>query len=98
MNIRRISLSKDSCYCGIQDFYDMVAKHLGYDPENITYDCTKIDVSKPVRDQIFAYYKTHGQSQEAISQAWLCYGPKASIDYHECIAEVKSGFIREVTK
>lgn len=98
MSIRKIGLSKDACHCGIQDFYDVIAKHLGYDPQTVQYDCTKIDVSKPVQDQIFAFYEESGQSQEAISQAWVCYGPKTSIKHHECIAEIQPGFIREATK
>lgn len=98
MSIRKIGLSKDACYCGIQDFYDLIAKQLGYDPEKVTYDCTKIDVSEPVQEKIFAFYKDSGQSQEAISQAWVCYGPKTSVKHHACIAEVKPGFVREVTK
>lgn len=98
MEIRKIGLSRDACYCSIQGFYDVIAKHLHYDPQAVKYDCTKIDVSEPVQDQIFAFYKDSGQSQETISQAWVCYGPKTSIEHHECIAEVKPGFIREVAK
>lgn len=98
MDIRKIGLSKDACYCGIQEFYDLIAKHLGYDPQKVVYDRTKINVSKPVQDQIFEFYKDENQFQEAISQAWVCYGPKTSLKYDECIAEVMPGFIREVAK
>ncbi len=98
MRIRRITLSKDACYCGIQDFYNLIAKQLGYDPKTVTYDCTKIDVSKPVQDQILAFYMDSGHSQEAFAQAWVCYGPKTTLQYSECVAEVQPDFVCEVHK
>ena len=98
MDIRKINLSQAACYCGIQAFYDLIAKQLGYDPEKVVYDCTKIDVSKSVQDQIFAFYKNDGASLEAISQAWVCYGPKTSLTYDDCVAEVKPEFIQEAPK
>lgn len=95
MDVKKIDLSKDACYCGIQTFYDLIAKRLGHDPKTVRYNCTKINVSKLVQDQIFAFYEDEGWSQEAISQAWVCYGPKTSLKDDECIAEVIPGFIQE---
>lgn len=81
---------------GIVQFYDEVAKKLGYsDTENLNYDCTKISCSAKIQDIIMDYYKTHGMQNYQTGMTWVCYGPKANLDWHDFEVEVEEGFINE---
>lgn len=92
-----IEFSQAECYCEIIEFYDLIAERLGYDPQKMQYNCTKICVSKPVQDQIFRFYQQEKDtSQESIGRIWLQYGPKANLSQSTYIAEVQEGFFVEV--
>lgn len=94
---KTVVLTEKECYCGIIELYDLVAQKLGYDPAKVSYDCRRINVTKPVQDQIFTFYQEEQKaSNESIGSAWLCYGPKAILsglsgDRYE--VEIFDGFI-----
>ena len=92
-------LSKQECYGGINDLYDTIATKLGFQPDKVQYDCTKIRVTKAVQDQVFCFYKEqrHVDDNVAMSVAWAKYGPKASLAGDGCDVEIDDGFIVEVT-
>lgn len=93
----KIELKQEECYCGIPEFYDMIAQKLGYDPQKVQYDCTKICVSKPVQDQIFSYYETENNaSEEALGSTWVRFGPKTNLPHSTYIVDIQRGFITEV--
>ncbi len=89
-----ITLTKEECYCGIIELYDLIARKLGYDSDKVGYDCRKIDVTRPIQDQVFAFYRNEQKaSDESIGTAWVCYGPKACLLGDDYVAEVSEGFI-----
>ena len=93
-NKRTVVLTKEECYCGIVEFYDLVARKLGYDSDKVGYDCRRIDVTKPVQDQIFAFYREEQKALgESIAAAWVGYGPKASLPGEGYEAQIFDGFI-----
>lgn len=92
----KIELKQEECYCGIPEFYNLIARKIGYKPEKMQFDCTKICVSKAVQNQIFSFYKIENKaSEEAIAQTWVQYGPKANLPHNTCIVNVQAGFIIE---
>lgn len=91
------NLTLDECHCGLLNFYRNVAKKLGYeDTDRITFDCTKICVTKHVQDEMRAFYKyIENHSDESISMLLCCSGPKANYVSVKSVyaAEVEDGFI-----
>lgn len=93
----RIYLTKKECYCGIVDFYQIIAAKMGYNSDEITFDCRKISVTNAVMDQIFAYYTEECQMSEGdIAQGRVDFGPKADILEDGYMAVIHKGFIMEV--
>ena len=93
----KITLTKDECCCGIAELYDTIATKLGYNPATVHYDCRKVCVSKPVMEQIFAYYKAEKHvTRSAFNQLWLNLGPKANLSGEDYTADAQKGFILEV--
>lgn len=91
-----VSLTKEECYCGIAELYDTIATKLGYNPATLYYDCRKICVSKPVMEQIFAYYKAEKRvTRAAFNQLWLNLGPKANLTGDDYTADAQNGFALE---
>lgn len=92
----KIELEQEECYCGIPEFYNLIARKLGYKPQKVQFDCTKICVSKAVQNQIFNFYKIENEASEtAIGQTWVKYGPKANLPHAACVVSVEKGFIIE---
>jgi len=91
----KVTLSKEACYCGIPDFYRNVAAAMGVtDFEGVSFNCTRICVSKPIQDAIFAYYKEEHQYDDvSIAMLWVNYGPKASLPDSGYVAETEEDFI-----
>ena len=93
----KVAFTEEECYCGITEFYKIIAEKLGYDTEKVQYDCTKICVSVPIQNDIFKFYTAETEmSEEGISVAWVLYGPKANLSEDTYVAEVQKGFIIEV--
>lgn len=91
----KIVLSQDECHCGLTELYDTIAEKLGYSQDGV-YDCRKISVSKPVMEQVFAYFKEEEQMSRAeFNQLWLNFGPKANLPGEDYTADVDEGFILE---
>ena len=80
---------------GIADFYDRCATALGYNPDNVRYDCRKVEVSPDRFDTIKAHYVNKGVSIEGIAQAWIMYGPKTNEDLIGKTVKIQEGFIDE---
>lgn len=79
------------CPDGIVDLYYIIAEQLGYDKEKCSYDCTKIDVSESIMDDIRNTY-----TDEALfSMRWVTYGPKANKNLKGREVDVQDGFIVE---
>ena len=93
----KVNLTKEECYCGIAELYDIIAKKLGRNPAIVYYDRRKLCVSKPVMEQVFAYYKTeHHVTRPTFNQLWLNLGPKANLPGENYTANAQKGFILEV--
>lgn len=93
----KVSLTKEECYCGIAELYDIIATKLGYNPALVCYDCRKVCVSNPVMEQVFVYFKTEKHiSRTAFNQLWLNLGPKANLPGEDYTADTQKGFILEV--
>lgn len=94
----KVDLTKEECYTGIDQFYKLIAEKLGYSSNKVHFDCRKISVTKPVMDQIFAFYtEERKMSEGAIAQGWVSFGPKAEIPKDRYLAVVHHGFILEDT-
>lgn len=92
----KVDLTQDECYCGITELYDTIAAKLGYNPATVHYDCRKICVSKPVMEQVFAYFKAEKRiSRATFNQLWLNLGPKANLAGDGYKADAQKGFIQE---
>ncbi len=89
-----IILTKDECYCELDELYDNIAEKFGYQSRDLHYDCTKISVTKPVLDQVFSYYKERrGADEGSIAMMWVCLGPKADLPGDGWEARIEEGFI-----
>lgn len=83
------------------DFYDAVAKELGYtDVSNLRYDCRKINVAPNIQNNFFEYYKgiapddiTEEEVRTHIALSLLVYGPKVDETLTNNEVEVFDGFI-----
>lgn len=92
----KVTLKKEECYCGIAELYDTIAIKLGYNPATVYYDCRKICVSKPVMEQVFAYYKADKRvTRPAFNQLWLNLGPKANLAGDGYKVDIQKGFVLE---
>ena len=92
----KVSLTKDECYCDISELYDIIATKFGHSTTGIRYDCHKVCVSKPVMEQVFAFYETeHKVTRAAFNQLWLNIGPKANLSGDDYKADTQKGFIQE---
>ena len=90
--------------CTIVELYDAVAREMGYaDTSEINYDCTKINVSEEIQDDIIAYYhKAARETDPTLSEsdirigtamALLQAGPKLDVTLKANEVEVFEGFI-----
>lgn len=77
----------------ITDLYNCVAVVMGYEPSECKYDCTKINVSNHIADNIENYYYNKGKSKEEFGMSWLLFGPKVDESLFDCEVEVKDEFI-----
>ena len=92
----KVTLTKEESYCGIAELYDTIAIKLGYNPAAVYYDCRKICVSKPVMEQVFAYYKADKRvTRPAFNQLWLNLGPKANLVGDGYKVDIQKGFVLE---
>ena len=93
---KRIVLTADECYCGVQELYDVIADKVKYRSGKRRYNCIKICVSKPVMNQIFTYYKeTYNMRESEIGMLWVFCGPKATLPDDNYVAVIQEGFFME---
>ena len=90
--------------CGLSDFYDKVAKEIGYiSTDNLKYDCRHINVSKEIQDEFFAYYKEQAKKIDpnmndndintGTAILLIMSGPKVDSNLKGNEVEVFNGFI-----
>lgn len=87
----KIYLTKEQCSCGIPQLYENISYVLN-GKEAPQYDCTKVNVTEKVFDEIREYYKSLGHNDAEINMAWLFGGPKASIEEDSYAIEVEDGW------
>lgn len=91
-----IILKKEDCYCNLVTFYQNVAKAMGCDPLKVimtSFDCRKLRVTKPVQDEIWAFYRdTEGANDVDLAMLWVMFGPKADLEGEGYAAELQEGF------
>lgn len=85
---------------GIVDFYNAIAKQLGYDSKKASYDCRRILVSKERFDAIDAKYKERYADKplnykEIFGMDWACFGPKTDEMLQGDEVIIEDGFIVE---
>lgn len=81
-------------YCSITALYDRIAMALGLPHgDNVHYNCTKIEVSVHLQDEVFAYYKEVQKAEaDSIAMWWVCFGPKATENLEENEVRVQDGW------
>lgn len=98
--MQEIKLTKKDCYCDLLIFYGNVAVKMGYGPfERLSFNCTKICVTKPVQDLIWSHYvEEEHASDEQISMLLVLSGPKANLKVvdSELMAIVEDGFVTRI--
>ena len=95
----KINMLRQEAYSGIVCFYDAIARRLGYNPNNVEYDCKDIEVSEKIFDEIYQWYKdTQNVGQESMGMMWCCYGPKVKEELKDYEVIIGEKFIKEVVK
>lgn len=91
----KITLSEEECKTtSIAELFDTIARKMGNSrTKSLQYDCTKILVSKPVYAAYCAACDEKNISPLTVTKMWASFGPKASIDQEEYLAEPLDGFI-----
>lgn len=90
--------------CALTDFYDAVAREMGYTNTNaIRYDCTKIEIASNIQDDFYEYYTTTARETDptlsdsdittGITMLLVMSGPKVSHDLKANEVEIYDGFI-----
>lgn len=99
-----VPLTKEDCYKDLFSFYKTVLEKTGilFRP-NTRFDCRYICISKPVQDQIIAYYKEIQHANDTqVGILLACNGPKANIEAHdsesEYVAIINSEFVSVYNK
>ena len=78
----------------IVSFYDNVAETIGLDKDAVRYDCTKIDVSRNIQDNIFSVWEKMGASDLEIGMTWCNSGPKTDDKLPHDTINITHGFFR----
>lgn len=92
----KIKMLRAEAHTGIVSFYDAIARRLGYNIDRVNYDCTKIDVSENIYNEIEQYYKEDNRGPEQIGMIWVCYGLKVNSELTDYEVIIEEGFIKEV--
>ena len=79
----------------IVSFYDNVSETLGLDKDSVHYDCTKIDVSKNIQENIFNGWEKLGAPDLEIGMTWCNSGPKTDDKLPQDIIRIDHGFFRD---
>lgn len=99
-----MKLTVNSTPCALTEFYDSVAREMGYtDLSEIRYDCTKIDIAENIQDGFYEYYAAIArETTQALSDSdittgitmlLVMSGPKVNKDLKANEVEVFDGFI-----
>ena len=81
-------------YGTIPVLYDRIAIALGLSTDKAHYDCTKIEVSQQIQDEVFSYYKKENIDPATIGMWWVCYGPKTNDSLQATQVLVQEGWYK----
>jgi len=89
-----VKLGMEESFCGIPDLYTKLAElECEVVPEDIRYDCTKIEVAKNVADNMFAYMESRGIDKASQGMMWCIYGPKTNEALEDDTVVYEKGFM-----
>ena len=86
---------------GVTELYDVVAELMGYDANEIIYDCCKINIAKNIQDGIYEKYLELGMENKipkadilaGVTMLLACSGPKVDANLADNEVEVLDGFV-----
>ena len=78
----------------IVSFYDNVAETMGLNKDAVRFDCTKIDVSRNIQENIFSVWEKMGASNFEIGMTWCNSGPKTDDTLPQDTISITHGFFR----
>jgi len=78
----------------IVSFYDNVAETMGLNKDAVRFDCTKIDVSRNIQENIFSVWEKMGASRLEIGMMWCNSGPKTDDTLPQDTISITHGFFR----
>lgn len=90
----KIKLTELPSPLSIVALYNEVAVKAGFNPDNCTYDCTKISVSTDIMKAV-EEGGVYGKG-ENFAMVWIAYGPKENKELPELTVDIQKGFAKEV--
>lgn len=76
MVIAYIINPEENCKRSVIDFYEMIAREIGYEVTDKThYNPTKIQVSEDIASEMEDFYIENGMDRMAFGMMWCCSGP-----------------------
>lgn len=96
-----MKLTLNKAAYGLPDFYDAVARKMGYNAtDNLSYDCRKITISKEIQNGFYEYYikslrenLSEREIRTSVTMLLLMSGPKVDEALKGNEVEVFDGFI-----
>ena len=90
--------------CGLTEFYDTVAREMGYANTNeLYYDCRKINIAENIQDGFYEYYTKHARETDpylsdndikvGTTMLLVMSGPKVDDSLKANEVEIFKGFI-----
>lgn len=90
----KIVLKYDEVYCGLDEFYKNVGRHLKDDIMGYMFDCRHIDISEEIQDIFYSYYTSeHDYDTTSITMLLAFAGPKANKNLTGYEVEVDDNFM-----
>ena len=76
MVVAYIVKPEESCKRSIVDFYEMIAREIGYEvTDNTHYNPMKIQVSEDIASEMEDFYIGNGTDRMSFGMMWCCSGP-----------------------
>ena len=98
-----MKLTVTSTPCGLTEFYDAVAREMGYqNTSELHYNCTKIDIAENIQDGFYEHYMALAMEETPLPESEInvgitmllaLSGPKVNKDLKANEVEVFDGFI-----
>lgn len=92
--MKKIILTHEEVYCGLEEFYKNVGKHLMDDIMGYIFDCRHINISEKIQDIFYDYYKVEQNAEEVQVTMLLAFGgPKVNKELKDYEIEVDDKFM-----